>query len=106
MDDVPGDDVPRAAGKGWVGRTGVLQLLPLARSVHCPIQSETESQKQVGLFMSVEQTSYHYEAGPLYDRYKGLSCKSKESMNIFFSLRESIIYPGGVLHLRLVHQIL
>lgn len=56
--------------------------------------------------MSVEQTSYHYEAGPLYDRYKGLSCKSKESMNIFFSLRESIIYPGGVLHLRLVHQIL
>lgn len=45
--DVPGDDVPRAAGKGWVGRTGVLQFLPLAGSVHGPVQSETESQKEV-----------------------------------------------------------
>lgn len=45
VDDVPGDDIPRAAGKGWVGRTGVFQLLPLASSVYRPIQSEISPPK-------------------------------------------------------------
>lgn len=47
VDDVPGDHVPRATGKGRVGGAGVFQLLPLAGSVNCPVQPETEIQNKL-----------------------------------------------------------
>lgn len=46
VDDVPGDHVPRAARKGGVRRARVLQLLPLPRPVHGPVQPETEMDRE------------------------------------------------------------
>lgn len=43
LDQVFGDHITWATGKRWIGRTGVLQLLPLPDAIHCPALPETGS---------------------------------------------------------------
>lgn len=47
LDQVTRDHVARATGERRVGRTSVLQLLPLPDAIHCPALPETRSGQRI-----------------------------------------------------------
>lgn len=53
LHQITGNHVAWTAGKRWVGRAGVLQLLPLPNAIHCPALSETGSENHITAIMAI-----------------------------------------------------
>lgn len=65
LDQVTRDHVAWAAGKRRVGRTSVLQLLPLPDAIHCPTLPETRSGQQL---------YYHHILSPFHLTFHAFHC--------------------------------